>query len=58
MGEVCEDRGKLTFMDGEKLPNSTGGFNTSLYGGARRAIDLREREMVDAGASVAMAGRP
>jgi hypothetical protein len=37
-------------MDGAKLSDPTGLFNASLDGGTRRAIDLREGEMVDAGA--------
>ena len=46
----------LTFMDGAKLPDPTGVFNASLDGGTRRAIDLREGEMVDEAAFVAMVG--
>ncbi|UVO55437.1 DUF1801 domain-containing protein [Sphingomonas sp. SUN039] len=54
-GEVYRDKVKLTFMDGAKLPDPTGVFNASLDGGTRRAIDLREGEMVDAGTFVKVA---
>ncbi len=53
-GEVYKDKVKLTFMDGAKLPDPKRVFNASLDGGTRRAIDLREGEMVDEGAFVAM----
>ncbi len=52
--EVYRDKVKLTFMDGAKLSDPTGVFNASLDGGTRRAIDLREGEMVDEAAFVAM----
>jgi hypothetical protein len=55
-GEVYKDMVKLTFMDGAKLPDTTGVFNASLDGGTRRAIDLREGEMVDEAAFVGMVG--
>jgi hypothetical protein len=55
-GEVYKDKVKLTFMDGAKLPDPTGVFNASLDGGTRRAIDLREGEMVDEAAFVALVG--
>ena len=57
-GEVYKDKVKLTFMDGAKLPDPTGVFNASLDGGTRRAIDLREGEMVNAEAFVAMISTP
>ncbi len=53
-GEVYQDLGKMTFIDGAKLPDPTGVFNASLDGGTRRAIGLREGEVVDAGAFLAM----
>lgn len=43
-------------MNGAKLPDPTGLFNASLDGGTRRAINLREGEMVDEGAFVGMVG--
>jgi hypothetical protein len=55
-GEVYKDKIKLTFMDGAKLPDPTGVFNASLDGGTRRAIDLREGEMVDEAAFVGLVG--
>ncbi len=53
-GEVYKDKVKLTFMDGAKFADPTGVYNASLDAGTRRAIDLREGEMVDAAAFVAM----
>ena len=55
-GEVYKDKIKLTFMNGAKLPDPTGVFNASLDGGTRRAIDLREGEMVDEAAFMGMVG--
>ena len=46
-GEIYKDKVKLTFAHGAALPDPTGVFNASLDGGTRRAIDLREGEMVD-----------
>jgi hypothetical protein len=46
-GEVYKDKVKLTFMNGAKLADLKGLFNASLDGGTRRAIDLREGEVVD-----------
>jgi hypothetical protein len=51
-GEVYKDKVKLTFANGAKLPDPKGVFNASLDGGTRRAIDLREGEMVDEAAFV------
>jgi hypothetical protein len=55
-GEVYKDKVKLTFANGAKLPDPTGVFNASLDGGTRRAIDLREGEIVDEGAFVGLVG--
>ncbi len=55
-GEVYKDKVKLTFMDGAKLPDPAGVFNASLDGGTRRAIDMRQGEMVDEAAFVALVG--
>ena len=46
-GELYRDKVKLTFPTGAALPDPAGLFNASLEGGTRRAIDLREGEMVD-----------
>jgi hypothetical protein len=56
-GEVYRDKVKLTFANGAKLRDPAGVFNASLDGGTRRAIDLREGEMVDEAAFVALVGR-
>ncbi len=39
---------KLTFLKGAALDDPAGLFNASLDGNARRAIDIREGEQVDA----------
>lgn len=49
-GEVYKQAVKLTFHRGASLPDPAGLFNASLEGGTRRAIDIREGEMVDEGA--------
>ena len=46
-GETYRDKVKLTFARGAALKDPAGLFNASLYGNARRAIDLREAETVD-----------
>jgi hypothetical protein len=45
-GEVYRDKVKLTFAQGAALPDPAGLFNASLDGGTRRAIDLRDGEVV------------
>jgi hypothetical protein len=40
---------KLTFAHGASIPDPSRLFNSSLEGNTRRAIDIREGEMVDAG---------
>ena len=47
-GETYRNYVKLTFMHGALLPDPTRLFNTSLEGGTRRAIDIREGESLDA----------
>lgn len=47
-GETYRSAVKLTFARGAPLPDPTGLFNASLEGNARRAIDLREGETIDA----------
>lgn len=46
-GETYNAVVKLTFAKGAWLPDPAGLFNASLDGNARRAIDIREGEMVD-----------
>lgn len=46
-GETYKDKIKLTFARGASLPDPAGLFNSSLEGGTRRAIDIREGESVD-----------
>lgn len=46
-GETYRDKVKLTFARGVALPDPAGLFNAGLGGGTRRAIDLREGEMVE-----------
>lgn len=47
-GETYKDYVKLTFMKGASVPDPAGLFNASLEGNARRAIDIRRGENVDA----------
>jgi hypothetical protein len=47
-GETYAKVVKLTFAQGAKLPDPAGLFNASLEGNTRRAIDIREGEVVDA----------
>lgn len=53
-GESYKDKIKLTFMKGASLDDPRGLFNASLDGNARRAIDLREGDAVDADAFKAL----
>ena len=53
-GEVYKDKVKLTFAKGASLEDPKGLFNASLEGNARRAIDIREGEKVDARAFKAL----
>lgn len=46
-GETYKDKVKLTFARGASLEDPSGLFNSSLDGGARRAIDLREGDALD-----------
>lgn len=46
-GETYKTVVKLTFMKGAPLDDPSGLFNSSLEGNARRAIDIREGEMLD-----------
>ena len=47
-GETYKDKVKLTFARGAALDDPEKLFNSSLDGGTRRAIDLREGDAVDA----------
>ncbi|WP_292938378.1 DUF1801 domain-containing protein [Noviherbaspirillum sp.] len=47
-GEVYKQTVKLTFARGASLPDPQGLFNASLDGNTRRAIDIREGEVLDA----------
>jgi hypothetical protein len=53
-GESYKDKVKLTFAKGASLPDPAGLFNASLEGNARRAIDIKEGESVDAAAFKAL----
>ncbi len=46
-GETYKNYVKLTFAKGASLPDPAGLFNAGFGGNTRRAIDLREGEMVD-----------
>jgi len=47
-GEAYRETVKLTFPRGAELPDPHGLFNAGLAGKARRAVDLREGERLDA----------
>ncbi|MFT4196883.1 MAG: CerR family C-terminal domain-containing protein [Pseudoxanthomonas sp.] len=53
-GETYKHYVKLTFAKGARLPDPAQLFNASLEGNARRAIDIREGETVDARAFKAL----
>jgi hypothetical protein len=53
-GESYKSWVKLTFLKGASLEDPAGLFNASLDGNARRAIDIREGEEVDAAAFKAL----
>ena len=46
-GETYKDKVKLTFAKGAALDDPTGLFNSSLEGNTRRAIDIREGDVID-----------
>lgn len=46
-GETYKDKIKLTFARGASLDDPQQLFNSSLDGGTRRAIDIREGETLD-----------
>ena len=53
-GETYKAVVKLTFAKGAALPDPTGLFNSSLDGAVRRAIDIREGEVIDEAAFKAL----
>src|SRR4051794_14998346 len=53
-GETYKQVVKLTFARGASLEDSRGLFNSSLEGNTRRAIDIREGEVLDAKAFKAL----
>jgi len=53
-GETYKNAVKLTFARGASLPDPSRLFNSSLEGGTRRAIDIREGETIDARAFKAL----
>ena len=53
-GETYQQAIKLTFMRGASLEDPRKLFNSSLEGGTRRAIDVREGEALDAKAFKAL----
>ena len=53
-GEIYKNVVKLTFAHGASLRDPSGLFNASLAGNARRAIDIREGETVNARAFKAL----
>ena len=46
-GETYKDKVKLTFAKGASIDDPSKLFNSSLDGGTRRAIDLREGDTID-----------
>jgi hypothetical protein len=53
-GEVYKDKVKLTFAHGAALDDPRHVFNASLDAGTRRAVDLREGDVVNADAFKAL----
>jgi len=53
-GETYKAVVKLTFAHGAALEDPAGLFNASLAGGTRRAIDIRQGEVVEAAAFIAL----
>jgi hypothetical protein len=53
-GETYKAVVKLTFFKGASLADPSGLFNSSLEGGTRRAIDLREGDAIDEAAFEAL----
>ena len=55
-GESYKDHVKLTFAKGASLKDPSHLFNASMEGNARRAIDIREGEDIDAAALMSLIG--
>lgn len=53
-GEVYKDKVKLTFARGAAVDDPAKLFNSSLDGGTRRAIDIREGDAIDKAAFKAL----
>jgi hypothetical protein len=53
-GEAYAKAVKLTFAKGASVPDPAKLFNSSLEGNTRRALDIREGELVDAAAFKAL----
>ena len=53
-GETYKDKIKLTFARGASLADPAKLFNSSLEGGTRRAIDIREGDTIHEGAFKAL----
>jgi hypothetical protein len=53
-GEIYKDKVKLTFAKGASLEDPAGLFNSSLEGGTRRAIDIREGDEIDEAAFISL----
>lgn len=53
-GETYSGKVKLTFPSGAAIDDPAGLFNASLAGNARRAIDIREGDVIDEKAFVAL----
>ena len=49
-GETYKNVVKLTFFKGAELKDPSGLFNSSLEGKVRRAIDIKEDDVIDEGA--------
>jgi hypothetical protein len=53
-GEAYKSAVKLTFARGASVPDPSRLFNSSLEGATRRAIDIHEGEIIEAGAFKAL----
>ncbi len=53
-GETYKSVVKMTFAKGASLPDPSGLFNSSLDGNVRRAIDIREGDVMDEAALKAL----
>lgn len=53
-GETYKDKVKLTFARGASLEDPSNLFNSSLDGGTRRALDIRQGEEIDENAFKAL----